>query len=75
MATRRTSRRGFGSIRKLPSKRFQARYSSPSGQTVTAPATFTARIDAEAWLAAERRQVEAPETWVPPKTGKKPSSS
>jgi integrase len=68
MATRRTSKRGFGSIRKLPSGRFQARYSSPSGQTVTAPSTFTARIDAEAWLAAERRQVEAPETWVPPKT-------
>ena len=35
---------------------------------MTAPATFTARIDAEAWLAAERRHVEAPETWAPPKT-------
>lgn len=68
MATRRTSRRGFGNIRRLPSGRFQARYSCPSGLTVTAPATFTARIDAEAWLAAERRHVEAPETWVSPKT-------
>jgi integrase len=29
--------------------------------------TFTARIDAEAWLAAERRQVEDPETWESPK--------
>ena len=68
MATRRTSKRGFGSIRRLPSGRFQARYASPSGRTVTAPATFTARIDAEAWLATERRHVEAPETWAPPKT-------
>ena len=67
MANRRTSKRGFGSIRKLPSGRFQARYASPSGLTVTAPATFSARIDAEAWLAAERRHVEAPEAWVSPK--------
>ena len=67
MANKRTSKRGFGSIRKLPSGRFQARYASPDGRTVTAPATFTARIDAEAWLAAERRHVEAPETWVSPK--------
>jgi hypothetical protein len=67
MANRRTSKRGFGSIRKLPSGRFQARYASPDGRTVTAPATFTARIDAEAWLAAERRHVEAPEAWVSPK--------
>jgi integrase len=67
MANRRTSKRGFGSIRKLPSGRFQARYSSPDGRTVTAPATFTARIDAEAWLAAERRHVETPEAWVSPK--------
>ncbi len=68
MATRRSSKRGFGSIRRLPSGRFQARYASPSGRTVTAPATFTARIDAEAWLASERRHVEAPETWASPKT-------
>ncbi len=67
MANSRTNKRGFGSIRKLPSGRLQARYTGPSGQTVTAPSTFTARIDAEAWLAAERRQVEAPETWVSPK--------
>ena len=34
---------------------------------MTAPTTFTARIDAEAWLAAERRQVEEPEAWQAPK--------
>ena len=67
MARKRTGRRGFGNIRRLPSGRFQARYASPSGRTVTAPATFTARIDAEAWLAAERSHVEEPETWASPK--------
>ena len=64
---RRTSKRTFGSMRRLPSGRYQARYVGPTGVTVTAPATFTARIDAEAWLAAERRQVEEPESWQSPK--------
>jgi integrase len=64
---RRASKRSFGSIRKLPSGRFQARYTAPDGLMVTAPTTFTAKIDAEAWLAQERRRVEEPETWRPPK--------
>ncbi len=64
---RRTSKRTFGSLRRLPSGRYQARYVGPTGETVTAPTTFTARIDAEAWLAAERRRVEEPEGWQAPK--------
>jgi integrase len=64
---RRTSKRTFGSVRRLASGRYQARYTGPTGETVTAPTTFTARIDAEAWLAAERRRVEDPETWRSPK--------
>ena len=63
----RATKRSFGSIRKLPSGRFQARYTAPSGSMVSAPTTFAARIDAEAWLASERRRVEEPETWRPPK--------
>ena len=54
-------------MRRLPSGRYQARYVGPTGETVTAPTTFTARIDAEAWLAAERRRVEEPESWQSPK--------
>lgn len=54
-------------MRRLASGRYQARYVGPTGETVTAPTTFTARIDAEAWLAAERRQVEDPENWQSPK--------
>lgn len=59
-------KRGFGSIRKLPSGRYQARYTGPDGSTVTATTTFTAKIDAEAWLMAERREVERSEPWMPP---------
>lgn len=64
---RRSSKRTFGNLRRLASGRYQARYVGPTGETVTAPTTFTARIDAEAWLAAERRRVEDPETWLSPK--------
>lgn len=59
-----TSKRQFGSIRKLPSKRWQARYTAPNGATVTAPSTFAARIDAEAWLADQRRMIDA-KLWNP----------
>jgi integrase len=64
---RRASKRSFGSIRRLPSGRYQARYTGPTGETVPAPMTFTARMDAESWLASERRQVEQPEAWQAPK--------
>lgn len=64
---RRSSKRSFGNIRKLPSGRYQARYTGPTGETVPAPTTYTAKIDAEAWLADERKKVEDPATWQPPK--------
>lgn len=58
--------RSFGSIRKLPSGRFQARYVHGADLTrYSAPTTFSARIDAEGWLAAERRLIERDE-WTPP---------
>jgi len=59
-------RRGFGKLRRLPSKHYQASYVGPDGIRYTAPATFTARIDAEGWLASERRLV-TDGTWTPPK--------
>ena len=64
---RRTEKRGFGSIRRLPSGSFQARYASPSGDLVAAPVTFSSRIDAEAWLHSERRLLVEPEVWKAPK--------
>lgn len=67
MGRRRPTKRSFGSIRKLPSGNFQARYTSPTGEIVSAPATFLARIDAEAWLHEERKRLEKPEEWRSPK--------
>lgn len=60
------AKRGFGQITKLPSGRIRARYTGPDGALHNAPATFDAGIDAEAWLADERRLIAAG-TWVSPK--------
>ena len=59
------TRRSFGSIRRLPSKRYQASYIGPDLARHVAPETFTAKIDAEGWIAAERRLVEWDE-WISP---------
>ena len=64
---RRREKRGFGSIRRLASGNYQARYLAQSGERVTAPMTFIARMDAEAWLLAERRIVEDAGSWQSPK--------
>jgi integrase len=58
-------RRGFGALRKLPSKRWQASYIDPRGSRRAAPNTFSARIDAEGWLNSEHRLIESGE-WLPP---------
>lgn len=55
-------KRGFGNIRKLPSGRYQVRYTGPDGSYVTAPKTFGAKMDAEAYLTDRRREIDA-ETW------------
>ena len=64
MGGRKTPRRQFGSIRHLPSGRYQARYTGPDGAVRKAPVTFDARIDAEAWLARQRAQI-IQGTWLP----------
>lgn len=58
MAKRRT-RRSFGAVRKLPSGRYQASYLDPQGKRINAPATFTAKIDADAWLSVQRAAIES----------------
>lgn len=55
---RRRTRRSFGAVRKLPSGRYQASYLDPSGTRRTAPSTFTAKIDADAWLSVQRAAIE-----------------
>lgn len=52
------SRRSFGALRRLPSRRWQASYVGPDLQRHPAPSTFETRMDAEAWLAAERQLID-----------------
>lgn len=67
-STKRRTRRAFGEISKLPSGRYRARYWGPGtyvGQRFSAPKTFLAKVDAEAWLADVDRDIAAG-TWEPP---------
>lgn len=59
-------RRGFGYVRKLPSKRYLASYIGPDSMRHSATSTFAAKSDAEDWLSAERLLIAA-DTWTPPK--------
>lgn len=54
----KSDKRAFGNIRKLPSGRYQVRFTAPDGSYVKAPQTFAARIDAEAWLTDQRRAID-----------------
>lgn len=68
---KQASKRYFGSVRKLPSGRYQARYTAPDGHMYPAqradggPLTFDARGDAEAWLSLRQSEVLRDE-WMPP---------
>lgn len=57
-------KRGFGSIRRLPSARYQVRYTGPDAAEHKAPNTFDTRQDAEAWLTDRRREISRGE-WAP----------
>src|SRR5690625_7694687 len=64
-------REGWGSLRRLPSGRWQVRYSGPDGETYTArtdddrPLTFVTKTDARTWLASLQTRV-ARGRWEPP---------
>jgi hypothetical protein len=60
----RHPRRSWGKILRMRSGRYQAGYNGPDLARHYAPATFTSRMDAEAWLAIERRLIER-EEWTP----------
>lgn len=62
---RRTRRTGFGSIRKLSSGRFQARYKGANEKPYTAPSTFATKEEAEGFLFQVSRALELG-TWEPP---------
>jgi integrase len=64
----RKGQRGFGYLRKLPSKRYQASYIGPDTIRHKAPLTFETREDAEAWLTDRRREIKGAE-WAAPSKG------
>lgn len=55
-------KRGFGTIRKLKSGRYQVRYRAPDGQRHNAPITFERKRQAEQWLATVQASI-ATGTW------------
>ncbi|ATN92163.1 integrase [Mycobacterium phage TipsytheTRex] len=60
------SRRSWGSLKTQRSGRVQASYVCPlDGQRYYAPQTYDNKMDAEAWLAAEKRLIDM-EQWTPP---------
>lgn len=67
MARKRQQRRSWGAIRQLAnrSRRWQASYIGPDLVRHTGPTTYTTKMAAEAWLASERKLIEAG-TWTPP---------
>lgn len=66
-----TKRETWGSLRKLPSGRWQARYPAPDGEIYTArtdddkPLTFLTKTDARTWLAGAHTKI-ARGDWQPP---------
>jgi integrase len=51
-------KRGFASITRMRSGRYQVRYTAPGGKRLTAGKTFTAKVDAEAWITEKRREID-----------------
>mgnify|MGYP002392898991 CR=1 FL=1 len=66
VARRPAGKRAFGEISKLPSGKYRARYTGPDLRRYSAPVTFVAKMDAEAWLVSEERLLSRGE-WEPPR--------
>lgn len=58
-------RSGFGNTRRLPSGRWQARYTDQAGISRSAPFTFRTKQDAVAWLSTVRADLIRGQ-WLPP---------
>jgi len=57
-------KREFGTIRRRANGRYQAYYLGPDQAFHRAPSTFDTRMDAEAWLAKERKLLQD-DSWTP----------
>src|SRR4029450_6786638 len=62
-------RRSFGSVRQLPSGRWQARYRDATGKSHTAPETFATRPEAARFLAQVEAALARGE-WTDPRAGR-----
>jgi integrase len=62
-------RRQFGSVRQLPSGRWQARYYGPDGVRREAPETFSTKRDAQTWLTLREAEIVRGE-WMDPDRGR-----
>ena len=58
-------KRRFGTIRELPSGRWQARYRGPDGLMLSAPHTFNRQRDADQWLTVAESEILRGE-WIDP---------
>src|SRR4029453_14769457 len=67
--TPRKGRRSFGSLRQLPSGRWQARYRDATGKSHTAPQTFATRPQAARFLAQVETHLARGE-WTDPRAGR-----
>jgi integrase len=63
--------RSFGSLRQLPSGRWQARYRGSDGLLRTAPGTFLRKTDGARWLTMTEAELLAG-TWIDPDAGRVP---
>src|SRR2546425_234830 len=61
-------KRQFGTIRKLRSGMYQARFRASDNRLDTAPATFRTKAEAGQWLASGEAD-RARHTWVDPRAG------
>jgi integrase len=71
MANKKGRRRRFGSVRQLPSGRYQVRYRGPDGLMRPADRTFDTETDAKVWLTMTEAELLRGE-WVDPDAGRVP---
>ena len=71
MANSKGRRRRFGAIRRLPSGRYQVRYTSPDGVMRPADDTFETKAQGEEWLTLTEAEI-LEDDWIDPDAGEIP---